>query len=83
MPPPLASSVPVLGELLNAKAPGVATGFPFWGESSLWILGSGVPSRPNPSSGALKSTLPGPWEGSSILNVDLVVMSAAVQVPQV
>ena len=29
-------------------------------------------------SGALKSTLPGPREGSSILNVDLVVVTAAV-----
>ncbi len=33
---------------------------------------------PNPSSGAVKSTLPGPGEGSSILDVDLVVMTAAV-----
>ncbi len=39
--------------------------FPFWGEGSLWILGFGVPSGPNPSSGVLKSTLPGPREGSS------------------
>ncbi len=53
--------------------------FPFWGgEGSLWILGLGVPSRPNPSSGAVKSTLPGPREGSLILNSHLVVMSAAV-----
>ncbi len=48
------------------------------GGGSLWILGFGVPSRPIPSSGALKSTLPGPREGSSILNVDLVVVTAAV-----
>ena len=54
------------------------TRFLFWGERSLWILGFRVHSRPNPSSGALKSTLPGPREGSSILNVDLVVVSAAV-----
>ncbi len=52
--------------------------FLFWGEGSLWILGFGVPSRPNPSSGVAKSTLPVPRERSSILNVDLVVMSAAV-----
>ena len=31
-----------------------------------------------PQSGAVKSTLPGPREGSSILNVDLVVVTAAV-----
>ncbi len=36
------------------------------------------PLRRNPSSGALKSTLPGHREGSSILNSHLVVMSAAV-----
>ena len=54
------------------------TRFPFWGEGSLWILGLGVHSRPNPSSGAVKLTLPGPREGSSILNAHLVVMSAAV-----
>ncbi len=41
----------------------------------------GVPSRPNLSSGALKSALPGPREGSSILNSHLVVMSAAVPSP--
>ncbi len=52
--------------------------FLFWGEGSLCVLGFGVPSRPNPSSGAVKSTLPGPREGSSILNAHLVVMSAAV-----
>ena len=52
--------------------------FPFWGEGSLWILGFGVPSRPNPLSGAVKSVVPGPREGSSILNAHLVVMSAAV-----
>ncbi len=52
--------------------------FPFGGEGSLWILGFGVPSKPNPSSGALKSALPGPREGSSILNAHLMVMSAAV-----
>ncbi len=42
------------------------------------FLRFGVPSRPNPPSGSLKSTLPGPREGSSIINVDLVVVSAAV-----
>ncbi len=36
------------------------TRFPFGGEGPLWILGFGAPSRPDPSSGALKSTLPGP-----------------------
>ncbi len=36
------------------------------------------PLRPNPSSGPLKSTLPGPREGSSMLDVDLVVVTAAV-----
>ena len=45
--------------------------FPFWGEGSLWILGFGVPSRPDPSSEAVKSTLPGSPEESSILNADL------------
>ncbi len=50
----------------------------FLGEGPLWIFGFGVPSRPNPSSGALKSTLPVPREGSSILNADLVVVTAAV-----
>ena len=54
------------------------TRFHFWGEGSLRILGFGVPSRPNPSSGALNSTLPGPREGTSILNAHLVVMSAVV-----
>jgi hypothetical protein len=49
----------------------------FW-EGSLRILGSGVPLRRNPPSGALNSTLPGPREGSSILNVHLVVVTAAV-----
>ncbi len=44
------------------------------GMGSFWILGFGVPSRPNPSSGALKSTLPGPREGLSILNADLVAV---------
>ncbi len=34
--------------------------FPFFGGGSLWILASGVPSRPNLSSGAVKSTLSGP-----------------------
>jgi hypothetical protein len=52
--------------------------FRFRGEGSLWILGFKVPSRPNPLSGAVKSALPGPREGSSILNAHLVVMSAAV-----
>ncbi len=52
--------------------------FPFGGEGSLWILGFGAPSTPNPPSRAVKSTLPGPWEGSSILNVDLVVVTAVV-----
>jgi hypothetical protein len=33
---------------------------------------------PNPSSGPLKSALPRPREGFSILNVDLVVVAAAV-----
>ncbi len=32
----------------------------------------------NHRSGAVKSTLPGPREGSSILNVDLVVVAATV-----
>jgi hypothetical protein len=54
--------------------------FPFWGEGPLWISGFGVLSRPNPSSGALKLTLPGPQEGASILNVDLVVVTTAVPV---
>ncbi len=53
--------------------------FLFGGEGSLWILGLGAPSSPNPSSGHLKSTLPGPREGSSIKNVDLVIVTAAVQ----
>ena len=48
-------------------------------EGSLWILSFGVPSRPNHSSRLLKSTLPGPREGSSILNAHLVVVTAAVQ----
>ena len=52
---------------------------PFPVEGSLRILGSGAPLMRNPLSGALKSTLPGPREGSSILNVHLVVMSAAVR----
>jgi hypothetical protein len=51
----------------------------FWGEGALWILGFGVPSRPNPWSGHRKSTLPGPREGSSILNADLVVVTAAAR----
>ena len=42
----------------------------FW-KGSLRILGFGVPSMPNPSSGALKSILPGPRERSSILNAHL------------
>ncbi len=46
----------------------------FWGEGSLGILGSGSPRSPGP----LTSTLPGPREGSSSLNVDLVVVTAAV-----
>ncbi len=49
------------------------------------FLGGGVPLdlrfraplRRNPPSGALKS-IPGPREGSSILNLDLVVVTAAV-----
>ena len=49
----------------------------FW-EGSLWILAFGVPLRRNPSSGALKSTLPGPRVGPLILNVDPVVVTAAV-----
>ncbi len=56
----------------------MAIGFPFLGEVSPWILGFGVPSKSNPSSGPLKSALPGPREGSMILNVDLVAMTAAV-----
>ncbi len=56
--------------------------FPFGGEGSLWILGFGASSRPNPSSGALKSTRPGLREGSSILNVDLVVVTAAALGPE-
>jgi hypothetical protein len=56
--------------------------FLFGGEGSLWILGFGVPSRPNASSGPLKSTLPGPREGSSILNIDLVIVTAAVTVAE-
>jgi hypothetical protein len=54
--------------------------FPFWGGRPPCILGFGVPSRPNSSSGAPKWTLPGPRKGSSILNAHLVVMSAAVVV---
>ncbi len=42
------------------------------------IVGSRAPSRQNPASGAITSTFPGPREGSSILNVDLVVAAAAV-----
>ncbi len=38
------------------------------------------PFEANIASGAVKSTLPGPQEGSSILNVDLVVVAAAVSV---
>ncbi len=49
----------------------------FW-EVSLRILGSLAPLGWNPQSGALKSTLPGPRKGSSILNADLVVVIAAV-----
>ncbi len=49
----------------------------FW-EGPLLILGSGAPLRRNPLSGDLKWTLPGPREGSSILNTDLVVVTAAV-----
>ncbi len=64
--------------LVHRYSGGPQIRFFFGGEGSLWILGFGVPSRPNPSSGALKSTLPGPREGSSILNAHLVVMSAAV-----
>ncbi len=66
----------LLGGILYSGGPHIR--FLCFGEGSLWILGFGVPSRPNPFSGALKSTLPGPGEGSSILNVHLVVMSAAV-----
>ncbi len=50
----------------------------FFREGSLWILSFGVPSRPNPSSGGVNSTLLGPREGSSILNVDRAVVAAAV-----
>ncbi len=39
--------------------------------------------RQNPPSGALNSILPGPREGSSILNVDLEVLTAAVGHPLV
>ncbi len=49
----------------------------FW-EGSLRILGSGAPLRRHSQSGSLKSTFPGPREGSSILNVQLVVVAAAV-----
>ena len=42
-----------------------------FGKVSSRILGFGVPSMPNPSSGALKSILPGPRERSSILNAHL------------
>ena len=53
----------------------------FLGEGSLWILGSGVPSKAKRKSspGALKLALLGPRERSSIFNVDLVVVAAAVQ----
>ena len=47
-------------------------------EGSLRILGSGTPLRRNPPSGALNSTLPGPREWPSILNVHPVVVAAAV-----
>ena len=47
----------------------------FW-KGSLRILGFGVPSMPNPSSGALRSTLPGPRERSGILSAHLALMSA-------
>jgi hypothetical protein len=50
----------------------------FRGEVLLWILGFEAPSRQNPSSGAVKLTLLGPREGSSFLNDDLVVVTAAV-----
>ncbi len=53
--------------------------FPFCGDRCLRISSSGAPLERNPWSGALKLTLPGPREGSSIVNVDLVVMAAAVQ----
>ncbi len=46
--------------------------FSFRGEKCLWILGFGVPSKPNPSSGPLKLGSPEPLEGSSTLNVDFV-----------
>ncbi len=52
--------------------------FPFWEEGPLWILGSGASSSQDPASGAVKPTRPGPREGSSILNVDRVVVTAAV-----
>jgi hypothetical protein len=55
------------------------TRFLFFGEGSLRILGFGGPSRSNPSSGLLKSTLPGPGEGPSILNAHLVVVTAAAE----
>ena len=49
----------------------------FW-KRFLRILGFGVPSMPNPSSGALRSTLPGPRERSGILSAHLALMSACV-----
>ncbi len=64
--------------VFRATAPARIQGFLLGRKASLWILGFGVPSRRNPLSGPLKSTLPGPREGSSILNVDLVVVTASV-----
>ncbi len=52
--------------------------FPFLGGGVPLDLRFRSPSRPNPWSRAVKSTLPGPREGSSILNAHVVVMSAAV-----
>ncbi len=64
-------------ELCALSSTATCRGFmSFWkGPSGSWDPPA---PRPNPSSGALISTLPGPVEGSSILNVHLVVASAAV-----
>ncbi len=50
-----------------------------WGEGVPWILGLGVPPKPNPLPRSFKSTPPATREGSfDLKNVDLAVVTAGV-----
>ncbi len=57
-------------------------GFTFCWKGPSGSLDSGASSRQTPSSGLVKSTLPGPRDVSPISNVHLVVVTAAVPLPR-